>query len=291
MQVVYHLGAQATDEDRLLKCMLKNKGVLAESGIIVPGPSRYRSLLKETLMTLRGKPAPPEVQEDILDAVADTDDVKRLIFSNPSFISVAPRVLDQHMMYPMAGEKTNWLANLFPDNGCEFHIAVCNPATFIPGLFALSNENDFAGFISGVDPMRLKWSDVIGRIQRANPDVKLTVWCNEDTPLIWPEVLAEITQEPTGARLRGTYNFLASLMSPAGMKRLGQYLASHPPKSTEQRRRIVMAFLEKFALEDELEIEIDLPGWTAQVIDRLTDIYNEDTYKIEKMNDITFIAP
>ena len=36
MRIVYHLGAHCTDEDRLVRCLLKNRAVLAEAGIAVP---------------------------------------------------------------------------------------------------------------------------------------------------------------------------------------------------------------------------------------------------------------
>ncbi|MES2145513.1 MAG: hypothetical protein V4516_14445, partial [Pseudomonadota bacterium] len=54
MQIVYHLGAHCTDEDRLLRCLLRNRGVLAERGVVVPGPARYRKLLRDTAIQLKG---------------------------------------------------------------------------------------------------------------------------------------------------------------------------------------------------------------------------------------------
>ncbi len=56
MRIVYHLGTHCTDEERLLRCLLKNRGVLATEGIVVPGPARYRTLLRDTAMTLKGQP-------------------------------------------------------------------------------------------------------------------------------------------------------------------------------------------------------------------------------------------
>ena len=47
MRIVYHLGAHCTDEDRLVRCLLKNRATLAEQGIVVPAPTRYRKLLRE----------------------------------------------------------------------------------------------------------------------------------------------------------------------------------------------------------------------------------------------------
>ncbi len=54
MRIVYHLGAHCTDDERLVRCLLKNRGTLAEQGIVVPGPTRYRNLLRDTAATLKG---------------------------------------------------------------------------------------------------------------------------------------------------------------------------------------------------------------------------------------------
>ena len=40
MQVILHTGAHYTDEDRLMKCLLRNKGDFAKRGIAVPGPGK-----------------------------------------------------------------------------------------------------------------------------------------------------------------------------------------------------------------------------------------------------------
>ena len=34
MRIVYHLGAHCTDEERLVRCLLKNRGLLAGQGIV-----------------------------------------------------------------------------------------------------------------------------------------------------------------------------------------------------------------------------------------------------------------
>ena len=55
MRIVYHLGAHCTDDERLLRCLLKNRGALAEQGIVVPSPTRYRTLLRDTAVHLQGR--------------------------------------------------------------------------------------------------------------------------------------------------------------------------------------------------------------------------------------------
>lgn len=291
MQFVYHIGAHCTDEGLLMKCLLENAGPLAAEGILVPDPSRARPVLRESMIALRGKPAPQELQDTMLDAIMDEDGAERLVFSNESFICMPGKVLGEHMLYPMAGEKTAWLAQLFPEAGCEFHLAIRNPATFIPALFAKSKEKSFEGFTAGADPRRLAWSDVVRRIRNANPGAGLTVWCNEDTPLIWPEVLRAVAGHSPETELTGTDNLLATIMSEGGMKRMRAYLASHPPKTELQRSRVVAAFLDKFAIPEAIEMELDVPGWTEDMVEDLTEAYEEDIFAIERMDGVRFIAP
>ena len=61
MRIVYHLGAHFTDEERLLKCLGRNRDLLARQSIIVANPKRYRSLLRETAIRLKGAAATIEV--------------------------------------------------------------------------------------------------------------------------------------------------------------------------------------------------------------------------------------
>lgn len=292
MHIVYHLGVHFTDEDRLLKCLLKNKGMLAKDGIIVPGPGKYRKLLRQTSFGLRGGSATPEMQAEILDAVLDGENVERLVFSAPMLLSNPGSMLRNGALYERAGERVAALRTMFPDTPSEFFIALRNPATLLPTVPGeIASPQEFLDTLTTCDPRGLRWSDTIARIRGENPDTPLTVWCNEDTPLIWPELLREISGHDPQMVLDGTDDFLASIMLPEGMDRMHAYLATHPPATEIQRRRIVAAFLDKFAIADEVEVELDLPGWDDALVDDLTEMYDEDVYQIEKMPGVNFIAP
>ena len=54
MRIVYHLGAHFTDEERLLKSLLKDRDILTQHAVSVPGPKRYRHLLRDTVKELKG---------------------------------------------------------------------------------------------------------------------------------------------------------------------------------------------------------------------------------------------
>jgi len=290
MRIVYHLGAHCTDEERLLKCLLKNRGQLGAEGIVVPGPARYRTLLRDTAVTLKGEAATRDTQALVLDQIMDEDSADRLILSWDSFLSYPQWVL-RGALYPAAAERVRSFTQIFPEAEAELFLAIRNPATFLPALFLKQRDKTYAEFTEGTDPMLLRWSTMIGNIRALNPDVPLTVWCDEDTPLIWPEVLRRVAGHSSSIALEDTDDLLASIMSPDGLARMRGYLASHPPATEDQRRRIVSAFLDKFALPDQIEIDVDVPGWTEDLIATLTGIYQHDVARIAQMPDVSFIAP
>lgn len=290
MRIAYHLGAHFTDDERLLRCLLKNRDVLMQHEIVVPGPKRYRTLLRETATKLKGQTASVDEQALILEQIMEEDRARRLVLSWDSFLSLPNYVLKDRL-YPAAGERVRAFCQIFPEIEAEFHLAIRNPASFLPLLFEKLQPASYREFLAGADPLYLNWSDLLERILDANPDVPLTIWCDEDTPLVWPEVLRAVSGLPVEVALQGEEDLLGSLMSVEGMTRMHAYMASHPPQSVAQRRKIVSAFLDKFALTERIEQDIDMPDWTADMVAEMTELYEEDIARIAQMGEITFLAP
>lgn len=290
MRIVYHLGAHYTDEERLLKCLLRNRDVLKEHDVAVPPPKRYRNLLRDTAIQLKGATASRDMHALILDQIMEEEAADRLVLSWDSFLSLPPwAVKDQ--LYPAAGERVRAFSQIFPEIEAEFHLAIRNPATFLPGLLKMMPSKSYDDFIGTTNIFDLHWSDVIERILTDNPDVPLTIWCDEDTPLVWPEVLRAVAGLPETCVLDGETELLAGLMSGEGMTRMLSYLESHPPGTILQRRKVVSAFLDKFALPERIDVEVELPGWTEAVVAELTQNYDHDVQRIAQMVDVDFIAP
>ncbi len=290
MRIAYHLGAHCTDDERLIRCLLKNRGVLGAQGIVVPPPSRYRTLLRDTAIQLKGTPATPENQALVLEQIMAEDSAERLILGWDNFLSF-PNWALQGKLYPAAGERVRAFSCIFPGLETDYFLALRNPATFIPAILAAQTGKDYASFMAGVDPLDLRWSEMIGRIQAANPGAKLTVWCDEDTPLIWPEVVLAVSGHQTDAPLEGMFDVLEVIMSAPGLKRLRGYLDTKGPFSIERRRRAVTAFLDKFAMPGSIDYSIELPQWTPAMVEAITDAYVADCAKIAAMPGVAFIAP
>lgn len=291
MHIAYHLGAHCTDDDKLVKSLLRNNGILSKNGVIVPGPGRYRKVISDVVGKLKGGKASPETQDVLLETILDVDHAERLVLSHANFLGIHSRALEHGQLYHLAPDKVTRLRNLFPDNPVSFHIAMRDPATLVPALFALSEETDFLKFLGNVDPLELSWATVIASIREAAPDCPVVCWCNEDTPMIWPEVMAEVAGINRGeVKLKGGLDILSEIMAKEGVQRLRAYMASHPPQSEMQRRRILAAFLDKYALEEEVVEELDLPGWTAELVEDLSANYDDDMLEIARMPGVTLLA-
>lgn len=290
MRIVYHLGAHCTDEERLIRCLLKNRAALADQGIVVPAPTRYRRLLRDTAVQLRGAAATIETQALVLEQIMDEDEAERLILSWDSFLSFPQWVL-RGQLYGFAGERIRAFTQIFPEIEAEFHLAIRNPATFLPALFEKQRgAKSYEEFMEGADPMDLRWSDVVRQIVAQNPGVPLTIWCDEDTPLIWPEVLQAVAGFADGTGLEDTDELLSLIMAGDGLARMRGYLASHPPSSAGQRRRVVSAFLDKFALPERVAMSFSMPGWSQDTVEEMTRRYQDDIAAIAQIPGVRMIT-
>ena len=290
MQIAFHIGANCTDDDRLLKSLLKNNGAFSDSGIKVPGPGKYRRLIRETIQNLNGADPAPDTRGILLDAIIDEDHIDRLVMSNANFICIPNRIFDGGVFYEQAETKLTALHQLFPEDEIEIFLALRNPATFLPIVFAQSKADTPDAYLRGLHPTQIRWSDLVRRIQSRFPRTKVTVWCNEDTPLIWAEILRAMSGIDDDQKIMGGFDLLASIMSEEGMNRFLNYLQTHPPKSEMQKRRVIAAFLDKYAVEDKIEEVLDMPGLTNDLVAELSQIYDNDVTFIENLPGIDFIS-
>jgi hypothetical protein len=291
MEIVYHIGANCTDEDRLLKSLLRNIGVLSSDGVKVPGPSNYRRLIRETIQGLDGAPPSPQTRSILLDAILDDEPTERLVLSNSNFICIPNRIFDKGAFYALIEPKLRGLLQLFPGDDIELCLALRNPATFIPEALSKSKFDDLGTFMRGMQPTEVRWSDVIKRIQHVAPQCRLTVWCNEDTPLIWGRLMREIAGIPDTVPLMGTYDLLATIMDPEGLQRMKGYINNNPPPTPQHELKIIYAFLNKYAMDDAMDEDIDLPEFTHDLVAQLSDDYDDDVDYIETLPGVNFIKP
>jgi len=293
MQVVFHAGAHMTDEDKLLACLSGNAELLGQFGAMAPPPRSYRKLMRDMLRDANqagGAPA-PDARATLLAAMGADPPPDRLILSSEGFFGTPKMAASSGVLYQAAEHRLDIYQRMFRGDGFELFLAIRNPASFLPGVFRQTRFDDFADFLGGTEPAAIRWSEMIGRLRATFPDMPITVWCYEDIPLIWAQLVREMAGfEPT-TRFDGEHAILSEIMTAPGLERFEAYLASHPDMTEIQKRRVIVAFLDKFAEENAMEEELDVPGWTEAMVEDLTEIYDEDVYAIARLPGVTMITP
>lgn len=296
MQIVYHLGAHVTDEDRLLRCLLVNQDRLLAAGIAVPGPGRYRNQIREAQNNSDTETPTPDMQRDLLAKITSGNVAERLVLSASNFICIPQRALQSDRFYGLADRRLPELARLLPSSGLEFHIGLRNPATFIPALAKSAKNASPEEMLNGTNPADLFWSELLRRMRNLCPEARIVTWANEDTPLIWSKILFNLAGLPEDSKpLADDDSFFLDLISDEGKAKYKAYMASHPALSASDRVKVIQAFLERFARTEAVEEELDFSGWSqpwqAETIDALTRAYEEDLERIAAMPDIEFLRP
>ena len=293
MQLVLHTGLHETDSDRLFKTLLRNREGLRPDGIAIPGPGKYRKLISEMLNALGDMTPAPDARDVLLDSILDQDTghVDRLILSHENLFSVPKIAFQGGVVYRKAEQRLQTLRTIFSRDSMEVFISLRNPATFLPALLRATPHSDISKLLQGLDPAQIQWSDLIGRITAALPGVPVTVWCDEDTPLIWGELIREFAGVEPTYPIIGAYSRMADITSQEGMTRFRSYLAEKPDLNEVQIRRVMVAFLDKYADPSKVEHEFDLPEWDDHLVQDLTEQYEEDLFDIGRMPGVTLIAP
>lgn len=287
MQIAIHLGAHCTDEDLILKTLADNGPVLTQHSVAVPAGGKARPAIRKALQG--GGNLVPGMGNPLMQELLDETTAERLVLSYEGFLGVYAKVLSGRSIYKDAGKRATMLRDIFPGHQVEFFFAIRNPATFIPALFEASSATDFSGFLAGHDLAQITWSEPISQIRAACPEVPLTVWCNEDLPLIWPDVLRHVAG--IDVDMQGEDAILRQIMTREGFRRFEGYLRDNPAPNLTTWRKVVTAFLGKYADDAAVAPDIALPGWSEEMIAGLSDIYERDVATLKAMDDVTFITP
>lgn len=291
MQMVFHVGVHGTDGDRLLKTLLNNRAWLMNHRTEVVTPNRHRGLFEDALMSLNGGQATPEMVQIMLDAVLETEDPQRALFSSPTFMGAVGRAVSKEGLYTQIGSRCAALANLFPDAETEFFVAIRNPATLIQEILPHFAGGSYHTLMQGRHPLDLRWRDAIRRLTSLANGRRVVVWCHEDVPLIWPEVVRLMADMPLDAPLTGGLTYLQELLSAEGNERLKTEISDRDNLSIMQRRAISSQMLNRYASTEQLDMQIDLPGWTQELVDEVTRNYREDVGEIAVLPGVEFILP
>lgn len=291
MQMVFHLGVHGTDGDRLLKTLLNNRSALHKAGTEVVTPNRHRGLFDEALRSLNGGTATTEMEQIMLDAMLDSDDPTRVVMSTATFMGAPGRAVGREGLYPQIGLRAAALSRLFPSAQTEFFLAIRNPATLLAEVLPQFSGGGYDELMQGCHPLQLRWRAAIQRLTRAVQGRRVVVWCHEDVPLIWPEVVRLVGALPADVPLSGGLLYMHELLGDLGIARLRDAMAGRDQTNVAQRREVYGEVLAANALPGTLDQVVDLPGWTQELVDQITANYRSDVAEIAVLPGVEFILP
>lgn len=291
MQIVFHCGVHTTDNGRISQLLDRNEDRLrADHTELVP-PARHRGLFRNPLQSLSGGTATKEMEDVLLDAILQNDHTERAILSTPGLLGVPSAATGKDGIYPSMGYRLSSLANLFPSCDAEFFIAIRNPATMLSDLAQGMSERNRQSLLSACQYFELRWNETIRRLAQSAQGRRVVIWCDEDTPLILPEIVRLLGHISPEIPLKGDQDFLKELLTPQGQELLAADNTAQEPSAIEERRNLYSHLLRKHAAEDALEQRIELPGWTQDIVDEVTELYYHDIEEIAELPGVEFVSP
>lgn len=291
MQIVIHAGAHATDEDRLIACLRDNADRLAGLGTRVPDTRLYRETIRDLLNQTDDGLLPENARQSLMNTLCPDAGTGRLVLSNFGFFGTPKMAVGRGRLYPAVETRIHVLSQIFAGHEVQLFLGIRNPATWLPALFANSTAETMEKFLRGRPASAFLWSELVERLRRIWPGMSMTLWCNEDMPLIWPGLIRRMAGLEDGAPFTGEFSFLPEIMTPEGVGKFTAYLADRPDLPEDEKHRVTIAFLEKFSDETRMLEELDLPGWSQTLIDQLSNSYDQDTRKIMGIPGVTFLQP
>lgn len=293
MQVAFHVGVLGTDNDKVVRCLSANASVLRDAHIELSPNSLNEPILSEALNALKGGVASPQMEEVVHDALVERDDTRRLVVSRGTLQGLPRRALEGGGLLMRAPVQLRALADVVPSAEVEFFVALKNPATYAPNMLQRATRSSVA-LAESLNPAELRWAPAIRRILDKIGGRRLVVWCNEDTPLIFPDVVRRIAGLDPDTVLVEDNPVADALLTDEGRGRLAQLLGEIGPGEIAARRGATAAVLAEYHDPAALQVRIEgIEGlnWDQATLDAMTEDYDADVAEIAALPGIEFIHP
>ncbi len=291
MKIAIHAGAAFTDEGRLMKLLKANAHIIDSYNGAVWGFRAYKKLFRPLLNAPQDQTVAATTRNAFEELTSKKTGLERAVLSGVEYLGETPTTITDGQFYPMAGQRLAALEQFFDPDTVELFIGLRNPGSFISRVLMAMPQTDRQNLLDSTDLSGLTWMHLIDDIRDLAPGVQITFWCNEDTPLIWGDIVRLVAGLPEDAPLIDEYAFLSSLVSDLGKHEI-QLLAKDSAHEDRPTQRAALAeVFRKHALSEEIEEELDIPGWSADVADAFTELYEQDVAHLQDMQGIHFLKP
>ncbi|RLK08292.1 hypothetical protein [Ruegeria conchae] len=291
MQMVIQAGAHFTDHDPLLNLLQANVQLVAESHAAFWGMRPFRKIFRPALKPAADRPSHQDTRARFQKLMPQGQQVDRAILSSALYLGERASIIMDGQFYANAGQRMSYMDHLFSDSSVELFVGLRNPGSFIPKVLMLLSAPEREHIVATTDLSCLSWLAMIEDIRDLAPDVKITLWSNEDSPLILGDIARALVGLPADTQLDQEYALLSSLISDLGKQELkGLREQQRPPNDPIFRGRLAQIF-QQHALTGAIEEEVELPGWSEDIIAAFTELYEQDLARLRTMPDLRFLNP
>lgn len=292
MDLRLHIGVHRTATRHLRTALAANRALLAAEGIRVLDPGfAERAFARAIRRHKEGQPL-AEVNAELMTTLTGDRDFRRLVIIDPNVSGNLMRPMGTEFFYPRISTTIKRILTVLDGVSLRIFCAVRNPATFIPSAYVgqqrYNPELSFADFVADANLAGLRWSDFLHRVQLKDEQLGITIWRHEDYPFIWRDIAEALTGISNREALVGSTAPRNRGMSLGGALMMHRYLARKPAKDLATFDRIQAVFREKFPSS---EGYADPEFWPAELMEELTESYEDDWYYIERMEGVQAITP
>ena len=170
-------------------------------------------------------------------------------------------------------------------------LGIRNPVSFLQETTRRAGVGSLGEYLGLMSRLDVLWSDVIRRIKLAAPHSTLYAWCNEDTPLIWEELIRLQSGIAKDIPIAGCFDVLSGIVTEDGMQMLASRMQVETPQDITAQQNMIADILEEHALPDQIEDDIDLPELDDAMIAAMSEGYEDDLEDIAQMEGVELILP
>ena len=181
----------------------------------------------------------------------EPEECRTLYMGIPGFFG-APKETFRTMHFTARDQQFGAFCGTVPRGSNASVPCLRNPATFIPAMMAEAKTDNLNFIMNKSDPRALRWSDLLKSIRERFPALPMTIWCTEDSPFIWGQLMRLAGGFSPSTPMVGSYSLMESILSKEGFTRFQAYLEKLPEINERQKHKVMFAFAERFGHADVL---------------------------------------
>lgn len=290
MEFRIFFGGHSAAHNHLRAQLAANTDLLEANGICLPSHKVMEAAVWPAIRDIRKKKTDESSLPKMINSLTGGKDYKTVLIIRPSISGTPLRPIKDDIIYPRGSATMAQLVKLIGEENVRLFCAVRNPASFLPSCYNLAYKDDhtlsFQDYVKVSDPYALRWSEYLHRIQGRESETPLTVWTYEDYPYMWRSAAQAFAGLPNKEDLIATEAPFDDGTSVQGLMLMQEYLQKHPAETATKREQIATKFAERFPISG---AEVIPELWTEDLIETLTDSYDDDLYYIERMENVQMI--